>query len=362
MLDNRRTLLVVAFTGGWLVWFITNVTVWAMSSQDDIRQILLWTAVETLAGAAVCLLLLLVSSRIQRHIVTLWRSILACLALCVVAAVLWNLATGHSVALLERIAYGWVWTYRLSFRDFLRSGLARTTALGSFCLLYAAINHRFELEEQRRRARDATVLAHQTQLQMLRYQLNPHFLFNALNSIRALILEDGDRARLMLTELAEFLRYSLVKDEQESTIEDEIRAIASYLALQHLRFEERLVVSIHVDPEARTVTVPCFLVHPLVENAVKYGMRTSPMPLRIAIEVVRRGPLVLIRVVNTGHLGASPDAGHLPGEHEDRESTGTGLVNVRRRLQLAFAGRHSFELLESEGRVSAEIHLQHAGG
>ena len=153
----------------------------------------------------------------------------------------------------------------------------------------------------------ATELAHQAQLHMLRYQLNPHFLFNALNMIRGMIIEDPQRSREMVTELADFLRYSLDGKGGEGAIGDEILAIDSYLAIQRIRFEEQLDATVRVDDSAMKVAVPCFLIHPLVENAVKYGMKTSALPLRIRIEVTRDGDGVAIRVSNTGRLlsGAS---------------------------------------------------------
>jgi LytS/YehU family sensor histidine kinase len=235
-------------------------------------------------------------------------------------------------------------------------GLMDGITLALFSLLFFAVDHWLQLREQREKAREATALAHQAQLQMLRYQLNPHFLFNALNSIRAMILREPERARQIVTELAEFLRYSLNGRGHESTVGEEMQAIENYLAIQRIRFEEKLAVTVHVDPALNEFVLPCFLVHPLVENAVKHGMETSEPPLRVEIEVAARGPGLRIRVSNTGRL--VPAA---PAESGDaRERTGIGLKNVAQRLALAFPGRHTFSVVEREGWVHAEIVLRSA--
>jgi LytS/YehU family sensor histidine kinase len=228
--------------------------------------------------------------------------------------------------------------------------------LALFSLLFFAVDHWLQLREQREKAREATVLAHQAQLQMLRYQLNPHFLFNALNSIRAMILQEPERARQIVTELSEFLRYSLNGRGHESTLGEEMQAIENYLAIQRIRFEEKLAVTVQVDPELNEFVLPCFLVHPLVENAVKHGMETSEPPLRIEIEIAARGPDLRIRVSNTGRL--VPAAPAEPGS--PRDGTGTGLKNVAQRLELAFPGRHTFTVAERDGWVHAEIVLRPA--
>ncbi len=119
---------------------------------------------------------------------------------------------------------------------------------------------------------------------MLRYQLHPHFLFNALNSLRALIGEDADKARNMVTALSGFLRYSLLPtDAQEVALREELTSIRRYLEIEQIRFEDRLLVSFEVEPAAEGCRIPGFLLHPLVENAVKYGAQSGASPLRVRI-------------------------------------------------------------------------------
>ncbi len=239
-----------------------------------------------------------------------------------------------------------------AFSDFPRGALTYVIALLAWSALYFSFSYRRDLEAETERALRATALAAQAELKMLRYQVNPHFLFNALNSIRALIDEDPERARAMVTRLAELFRYSLVNGQTtDAPLADEIQAIRNYLAIQSIRFEERLEVACEADAGAAAVRLPGFLIHPLVENAVKYGMQTSPMPLRVAITASLANGTLRVEVANTGHWATAGNGLELTG-------TGTGLENVRRRLEHAFPGRHRFDLREEEGWVRARLDVE----
>ena len=204
-----------------------------------------------------------------------------------------------------------------------------------------------DAQDRERRALAATALARQAELQALRAQLNPHFLFNALNSTGALISEDPARAERVLDELARFLRHSLNGPAAgEAPLAEEMAAIRAYLGIEQLRYEQQLEVAIDASPLALERRVPPLLFQPLVENAVKYGMRTSPMPLKVAIGADAVGESLRLTVRHTGRL--LPQGADVPG-------TGVGLANVRRRLELAYPGRHSFRLWEENGFVCAQI-------
>lgn len=217
--------------------------------------------------------------------------------------------------------------------------------------VWVGISTRRELEQERERALVADALAADARLQMLRYQVHPHFLFNALNALRALVESDPPGARRMVTQLAEFFRYSLLHTRKDwARLGDEIEAVRNYLAIQTTRFDDRLKVSIDSDPEASPLKVPAFLLHTLVENAVKYGMETSPMPLTIEIRTRVEGEEVEIRVENTGRWVE-------PGTGSADNGTGTGLANARHRLALLLPGRHRFEVGGKDGRVVAILRI-----
>ncbi len=350
-ISRRPILLPLTLACCWSLWVVASGVAWAFKSPDRLPYIFRYNAVDGLLGLAVCGLLFLIYDRASRH-VGLGPVVAIVAPLCFAAALVW-----HTASMTALWWLGFNDKLYLSIQGVLvGGGLMDGITLALFSLLYFAVDHWLQLREQREKAREATALAQQAQLQMLRYQLNPHFLFNALNSIRAMILREPERARQIVTELSEFLRYSLNGRGPDSTVGEEMQAIENYLAIQRIRFEEKLAVTVRVDPQLNEFVLPGFLVHPLVENAVKYGMETSEPPLRIEIEIAAGHPGLRIRVSNTGRLlRAAPAA---PGGA--RDGTGTGLKNVAQRLALAFPGRHTFAVTERDGWVHAEIGLQPA--
>lgn len=223
--------------------------------------------------------------------------------------------------------------------------------------LYFGIKFWRDWVMERERAEKAEREARQAQLQTLRYQLNPHFLFNSLNSLRALIDEDSLQARTMITELSEFLRYSLVsRNRTVVALREEVEAIRHYLTIEKKRYEEKLEVTIDVQPKAEGLPVPSFLIHPLVENAIRFGMKTSTLPLRIWMiaEVVES--TLRISVVNSGHWLEQSRSTAVPAN-----GSGAGLHNVKARLQHAFPGRHSLETAERDDHVVVTLSIHHDG-
>ena len=190
----------------------------------------------------------------------------------------------------------------------------------------------------------------EAELRALKSQINPHFIFNALNSVRALIDEDPTRARLAVTQLANLLRYSLQSAQAESVpFEDELRVVNDYLALEQVRHEERLRLKLDISPETLGMSVPPLVLQTLVENAVKYGI--SPRPEGGTIEISARcedGQLRL-RVTNPGELVAT-ETGGAPA------STGLGLKNAAARLRLSFGEKGSLNVhAEASSLVVAEV-------
>ncbi len=212
-------------------------------------------------------------------------------------------------------------------------------------------------------SQEAQLLAQEARLQMLAYQLNPHFLFNALGSLRALIAEDAVRARTMVSELGEFLRYTLMhRPLEHASLTEELQAIQSYLAIEKIRFEDRLSVTSDVQPAVQNAVVPAFLIHPLVENALRHGAGgTAAQPLELRLGARKDGDQLVIEVWNSGILppaSSNHNAGALVSPPTQRNAgTGTGLTNVRARLETLFPGKHRFTLVEDGGGVLARIEI-----
>ncbi len=218
------------------------------------------------------------------------------------------------------------------------------------------IETRRRLQEQLRSLAEVERQAQRAQLEALRYQLNPHFLFNALNSIGALAAEDPERARRVVTQLADFLRYSLVPGGAEGaawvTLEAEVAAISAYLEIELVRFESDLVVSYDIAADTADERVPAFLLLPLVDNAIKYGQRTSPTPLHVALKAWKGPDGLRIEVANTGHWVETAD---VPG-------TRKGLANVEQRLSAEYPGRYSLRTRSEGGWVRVALSLRDETG
>jgi hypothetical protein len=193
----------------------------------------------------------------------------------------------------------------------------------------------------------------EAELRALKSQVNPHFLFNSLNSLRALIDEDAPRAREAVTRLANMLRYSLQSGQQETvSFEEEIRIVEDYLALEHIRHEHRLRTRWDIPADVRLLNVPPMLLQTLVENAVKYGISTRREGGELVIAARIQGAALHIRVTNPGDLSApANEAAARAGS-----STGVGLRNASERLKLLFGDRAALTLLaEPAGCVTAEV-------
>jgi two-component system LytT family sensor kinase len=274
-----------------------------------------------------------------------------------------RLSLGGSVVLvlLCSVVFGLAWTWieagyvylnnpAFSMANFLprspRIALDYAMTLTAWSALYLGVQNWLSWQEEREKALRSSALADKAQLEMLRYQINPHFLFNALNSIRASVDEDAGRAKRMITQLSEFLRYSLLHEgEKLTTLREEVEAVRNYLAIEKIRFEEKLDVRYEIDARAEDFQLPGFLLNPLVENAVKHGSGNGG-PLRIELEVHANGDGLAIEVRNTGAL-----------KDGDINGNGIGLANVRERLERQFGPRGRFDISQRKGDVVARIEV-----
>jgi len=185
-------------------------------------------------------------------------------------------------------------------------------------------------------------------LEVLRYQLNPHFLYNSLNSIYGLLFESARDAGEMVLRLSDFCRATLTSAPDDlPTLGAEIDALRSYLDVEKVRWGERLQIDFAVAPDVTGLRLPPFLLLPLVENAIKYGSRTTPDVLRLRIAARRADGALQIEIANTGRWLA-PDPSR-------PESTGIGLENLRQRLHRYYPDAHSFVTDAVDGWVTARL-------
>jgi hypothetical protein len=202
------------------------------------------------------------------------------------------------------------------------------------------------LEHQRIGAR-AAAEAHRMEVQLLRFQLDPHFLFNTLNGIITEIHSNPEAAVEMVTELSSYLQYSLDhRDQMITRFSSELDATDAYLRIQKARFGDRLETTIEATQPARIRNIPSFLLQPLVENAFKHGFSASSPTWKLEIKAHTEGDHLVIKVRNQGTLTHSP------------KIFGVGLESIVGRLEIHYPGRNSF-LVEQEGDfVTATLNLE----
>lgn len=203
-----------------------------------------------------------------------------------------------------------------------------------------------ELLERKESEEKALILAEKETLLKLRYQLNPHFLFNALSSIRGAIGVNSDTAREMVTTLSEFCRLTLSHGETEALgIGEEVRLTGLYLRIEQIRLGDYLHASIDAETGVNEILIPSFTLQPLVENALKYGKQTSPQRLDIYVTITCRDHnRLILEVANSGRL-LEPKPASAGG------STGIGIENLRQRFDRFYSGDYALSIKEESGWV-----------
>lgn len=266
-----------------------------------------------------------------------WAEVSAVLGMVVAviyATLGWN---AHALKPDEQVAAIW-------FVQAFSWGLAATGFL-----IAALTTQRREVEQhvlvERERALESSLYAERMRLGALRYQINPHFLFNALNSVRAALPLTEAVARDMLTDLSGYLRSTLATDSVEAVaLADEVRSVQEYLRIEQHRFGPRLRAIFDIDAAAGDKMVPVFILQPLVENAIRHGLEKMKGVCEITIMAHIAESSLLLEVRNSGTWRGG--AGERPG---------VGLENVRKRLELVYASRASLFTGEAEGFVRVQI-------
>jgi LytS/YehU family sensor histidine kinase len=239
--------------------------------------------------------------------------------------------------------------YNSAYEAFIRANTVNFYQAGMLLALFAFQGAYLEVRQQKHRvigARDRERRAH---MAALRFQLNPHFLFNSMNALSSLVVLGRNReAEEMIERLADFLRASLGNDPARLVrLEDEFDTLDSYLEIERTRFDERLETEIDLTAEVRDALIPAFLLQPLVENAMKYAVAPSSRPVTVSIAGEAEGDMLLLSVADTGAAGAGT-VGH---------GTGVGLANIRERLQLEYDGAARLDLKRGADGFRAEIRL-----
>ncbi|MDG1113320.1 MAG: histidine kinase [Pseudomonadales bacterium] len=316
-------LLQLAGWTGWMIAFGLRDAVW-----DQPAIFYLTLCLEAGAGFLLTCCLRLVYRKVGRAIRAWGARATAVLVASAVAALIWQPIKNYSQ--IEQLS---------EFEDLYHFG-ASAYFVGvlsySYAVflgwsgLYFSLKLYLRLGEERRSRLLAEALSVDAQLKMLRYQINPHFLFNTLNAINSLLLVDeAARARVMIQRLSEFLRYSLEGDAAAKvTLEEELTSVRAYLEIESVRFEDRLTIELNIEAGLASCMVPSLILQPLVENAVKHGITQSEEPGTVLVSASRAENDLILMVSDTG-----------PGFAVDGNSaseSGLGMKNTEQRLALQY--------------------------
>ena len=334
------TLLGLSFTLNYYLFAGHYVAIF--KQQPTLPEMLLWELPYWLLWALLTPLVFRLTRRFPLERGRLLRSSLVHLAACL------GLALAHRAAYLM---IGWMLhvavyrrlaslaeVYQSNFFFNLPNGFMSYATI--LLVAYAIEHERRHREEELRISRLETDLA-QAQLQTLKMQLQPHFLFNTLNSISALLEEDTESAEEMLARLGDFLRLTLESSgAQEVTLQEELELLRCYLEIERVRFQDRLDVALEVEPETLDARVPNLILQPLVENAIRHGIGTRRGQGQIEIRASRLDGRLRLEVRDNG-------PGLRPEGRGGRQ--GLGFALTRARLEGLYRGRHSFDLGDAPG-------------
>ncbi|MEZ4585526.1 MAG: histidine kinase [Gemmatimonadales bacterium] len=309
-----------------------------------------------LLGLGCSLALRGVYRRLLREEASVTRLVLVAVAASYMMALVWTAADNLIDVPVAQAMLGRTREIRGPFDVFVGSVYNAFTLL-AWSVLYFVIKRDEALAAERERALRAETLASQARLDALRFQLQPHFLFNSLNAISTLVVEGrSDEASKMLSRLSDFLRLVLAAPDADTvTLAEEIDFAERYLAIERVRFGDRLGVRVEVAEETLGVPVPSLLLQPIVENAVRHGIAPRERGGAVEIVATRTGGELVLVISDRGRGAAN--GGPAPESNGER----IGLANLRERLARIYGKAHRFTVESDPGGTRVEIALPFGG-
>tara|TARA_Y100001956_G_scaffold82704_2_gene104847 strand:- start:8 stop:1138 length:1131 start_codon:yes stop_codon:yes gene_type:complete len=327
--------------GGWLgymfVVFIAIIRPQFDSPDFNLVGQIINLIVETLSGFCLSLLQWLFIQRVIHN--TLKQTLIMSFSSAAVLGLMYNIIKlGSYKVIVHSQQWNEAWNM-LEFGGWLLFSLATMFVWTSifFIMLYNS-----KLQREHEQLLRAQTLAKDAQLEMLRYQLNPHFMFNTMNAISTLILkEENDTASEMLDKLCDFFRHSLEATKQsKSTLKDELDLLELYLSIEKVRFGKRLKVNFDVDKDVMHCVMPNMLCQPIIENAVKYAVEPSKEGAEITFKAYKNDESLIIKIMDTGQAV----------KEFHSKGFGIGLQNTRSRLDVMFNGECEVTLIPNQER------------
>lgn len=348
LVEDRERFFYILHWAGWIAFGIVH---YIGSLMNEMRDIYIFITISnTFFGLILTFPLRYLYRRVWDW--APWKLIGIILAASYVVGLLWVVIQNATYWEFYKFGYRpeeWIWYFRNS--------------LGGFYIilcwsgLYFGIKYYQMLQKEKQKALKAASMANEAQLKMLRYQLNPHFLFNTLNAISTLVLcEENKTANGMVTKLSDFLRYSLHTDPiKKVPLQQEVKALALYLDIEKIRFAENLNVEWEIAENTNDALVPSLLLQPIIENAIKYGIAANSSGGKIKIVAKSFGHDLLLQVSDDGPGMTAVKASNT------NKGEGVGLSNIKERLQTLYDD-YSFTLSETEPHgltVNIRIPLEH---
>lgn len=321
--------------GGWLIYpiFIHFAYTPADIPRADWSLLPIYYGWEALVGFSLSLALREVQKRLWNK--SIWVAMTISFASVAFAAELWTIA---------KLMIYFKWFPHSPQHDFWTTVAVwypnSLTVLAAWSAIYYGFKYRNNFVERERTLLTAQTAAKDAQLRMLRYQLNPHFLFNTLANICALISDNkAERAKTMTMEISEFLRYSLANDPlQANSLKDEMRVLKLYFSIEKIRYASRLNYILDIPEDTLRCQVPSMLLQPLVENSIKHAVAPSVSAGTITIASRIVDDFLVLSVKDDG-----PGLNH---PRHNNEGAGIGMKNTSERLTSFYGNRHSLQLLE----------------
>jgi signal transduction histidine kinase len=345
--DDKNRAFWILQSIGWAGYFALRTLSGFANSMG--WMFLVHTLLLTATGYSITLLMASLYRRLIK-MKPIWTLVLSLLAVMVAAGTFSVIETWSVATFLKP-------QFRPVGVEYLGAILLDFVLLVAWTALYYGINYFLILEDELRKREKLEGQASTAQLAMLRYQLNPHFLFNTLNSISTLVLlKQTERANAMLARLSSFLRYTLANEPTANvTLAQEVETLKLYLEIEKMRFEDRLRPHFRIESETIGARLPSLLLQPLIENAIKYAVTPAENGADIWITASREGQAVRIEVADNG--------GGECASIVASQSTGVGLANIRDRLSQAYGGAHRFDTKKNErGGFSVILEIPYETG
>jgi uncharacterized membrane protein YeaQ/YmgE (transglycosylase-associated protein family) len=320
--------------GGWLLYAAANAA--TMVPYRNMRPEVAYKIAYLLMGFICSFGMYALCHSLWKARVSLYRA----LSMCIVLAYILGIFSA-AVAVWSELHFGGTtkesfhWSYAFAY------SLGSCFVLVAWSFLYFGIKHYYALEEERSQLQALQVMARDAQMRALRYQLQPHFLFNTLNAISTLVLDNQPRiATQMIARLADLLRRTLESpDTHQVSLKEEIAVTKEYLALEKVRFGPRLNVTYAIDPQTQEAQVPRFLLQPLVENAIRHGIARRPDGGNLVLRSEAANGRLRVKIENDGAEDDDP----VLRRDASTPHRGVGLTNTRARLQQMYGYEATLE-------------------